>query len=86
MCVGIFSQTGAQYSAAEKTRPKAEECRVEADAPQVVSHIFWTILFLFLSSLDVLVRCTLKDKVLLRVSPRYYVVLLWVSGVCQIVC
>lgn len=77
---GLFSQTGGQYSAVEKTRPSAEERRVEVDTPQVVPHSFGIMLFLefSFSALDI---CSLKDSVLSRVTPRYLGVLLWVSRV-----
>lgn len=80
----LLSHTGAQYSAAEYTIPRAEHLRVAAVDPHVVPHSLWMILLRVLSLAAVFWRCCLNDRVLSRVTPKYFGLLLclnsWLSA------
>ena len=64
-----LDQTGAQYSAAENARASAEVRRVGAAVPHFESASLLRRLFLDFTLDAVLLRCSLKDRVLSRVTP-----------------
>ena len=66
-----LDQTGAQYSAAEYERASAEVRRVEAAAPHFAPASLQSRLFRDFTLAAVPFRCSLKDRVLSRVTPRY---------------
>ena len=72
LACGLLLQTGAQYSAVEKTRAWVDSRNVLAEAPQVVParrriNATLDVTFALTSS-----RCCLKDSVRSRRTPRYF--------------
>ena len=65
-----LDRTGAQYSAAEYARAIAEVRSVEAAAPHFAPASLQSRLFLDFTLAAVPFRCSLKDRVLSRVTPR----------------
>lgn len=64
-----LDQTGAQYSAEENARASAEMRSVGAAAPHFEPASLLRRLFLDFTLAAVLLRCSLKDRVLSRVTP-----------------
>lgn len=68
MNMRAVSHTGAQYSAAEKTRLRAEERKLDPDEPHVVPQSFYMILFRIFNFSAVFVKCSLNESVLSSVT------------------
>ncbi|XP_053170180.1 EF-hand calcium-binding domain-containing protein 6 [Scomber japonicus] len=66
-----LDQAGAQYSAAEYARASAEVRSVEAAAPHFAPVSLQSRLFLDFTLAAVPFRCSLKDRVLSRITPRW---------------